>query len=282
MDPNQEIDDLEVLDGDADSNEPVSVDDFIRQLEEREKDLHITSDTTIIEIAESFDDAGDLHELIARDLAANSDASGTAAKPAYAPEAGRTHELEAEVERLRSAMAKMESDRDEIFENSQRRAKDLASLKARTERERTDTYQSQVANLAAFLLPALDNFSRAIASAEHLRESKSVEFQNFIDGVTLVNEQMYDILGKMGIRAIAAVGEVFDPHLHEAVAIEESGHLPDSYISEELTRGFCVGDRVIRHSMVKVVKNPAGSELGPDSHDGDDTFESLDTAFELE
>jgi molecular chaperone GrpE len=263
MDPNQETKDL-VFDGEPDSNEAASVDDFIRQLEERERDLHITLETTVIEIAESFDDAGNVPDLLAQDLAASANVRGVAAAPARSePAAQRAHELEAEVERLRSAMAKIESDRDAIFENSKRRAKDLASIKARTERERTDTFQSQVANLATFILPALDNLNRALQSADQLSEAKSPEFQNFVDGVTLVNEQMYDILGKMGIKAIPAVGESFDPHLHEAVAIEERDDLPDNYISDELTRGFCVGERVIRHSMVKVVKSSNSAEAVP-------------------
>jgi molecular chaperone GrpE len=259
MDPNNKIEDLEIL---TDETEPSgSVDDFIRQLEAREKDLHITSDTTIIEIADSFED-GELPELLAPDVE-----KARAASVSGAVGNGVAADLEMEVQRLRSAIEKMESEREEIFKNSQRRAKDFESYKARTERERTDTFQNQVGNLATFLLPALDNFNRAIASAEQLKEQKGVEFQQFYEGVTLVNEQMYDILGKMGIRVIPTVGEPFDPNYHEAVAIEEREDYPDSYICEELARGFRIGDRVIRHSMVKVVKNNLPAETSITSDD---------------
>jgi Molecular chaperone GrpE (heat shock protein) len=257
MNPDQENDDYEVVTSDAENSadDSVSVDDFIRQLEEREKDLHITVDTTIIEIAESFDDS-DLPEFLRQDLdlpvATVSPAPISAVQDS---KVDREPELQAEIDRLRTSLAKMEEERGEIFKNSQRRSKDFASYKARAERERTETFQNQVGNLATFLLPALDNFSRALDSAERLNEQKSTEFQQFFEGVTIVNRQMYEILEKMGIRSIPTVGEFFDPNFHEAVAVEESSEMPDNVICEELARGFCIGDRVIRHSIVKVVKN---------------------------
>jgi molecular chaperone GrpE len=254
MDPNQEIEDLEVLSDDSQTDDSASVDDFIRQLEEREKDLHITVDTTIIEIAESFDD-GDLPEFLQQDLERADTGAGAATAARRETTVNREPELQAEIEQLRASIKKMEEERGEIFKNSQRRAKDFESYKARSERERTETFQNQVGNLATFLLPALDNFSRAIASAEQLDEQKSTEFQQFFEGVTIVNRQMYDILSKMGIKTIPTLGEPFDPNFHEAVAVEERDDFPDNHVCEELVRGFTIGDRVIRHSMVKVVKN---------------------------
>lgn len=259
MDPNQEIEDLEVLDDDSQSDDSVSVDDFIRQLEEREKDLHITVDTTIIEITKSFDDGG-FPEFLPQDFGTAPALAATSAAVAATPQLEGSSELEAEIGRLKAAIAKMEGERGEIFKNSQRRAKDFASYKARAERERTETFQNQVGNLATFLLPALDNFNRALVSAEQLSEQESTEFQQFLEGVTLVNHQMYDILGKMGIKTIPTVGESFDPNFHEAVAIDERDDFPDNHICEEMVRGFSIGERVIRHSMVKVVKNNKPTE----------------------
>lgn len=255
MNPNQENDDFEVVTNDADNSaadDGGSVDEFIRQLEEREKDLHITVDTTIIEIAESFED-GEFPEFIESEFVSRP--SSTATFIETDQRVDRSAELEAEMLRLKSVIAKMEDERSEIFQNSQRRAKDFATYKARAERERTETFQNQVGNLATFLLPALDNFSRAISSAEELNEQQGVEFQRFFEGVNLVNQQMYEILAKMGIKAIPTIGREFDPNFHEAVAVEEREDFPDNYICQELVRGFCIGERVIRHSMVKVVKN---------------------------
>ena len=176
MDPEKNIDG--VVDTFEDGGDEVSVDDFIRQLEEKEKDLHITVDTSIIEIAESFDD-GNLPEFLKEAL---DEADAVAAPVASsAPNVDKTtiKRLEADIKSLQGTIAKMEADRDEMFNNSQRRAKDFEALKARSERERKETFQNQVSNVATLMLPALDNLHRALESAELLPDEKSDTFQQF-------------------------------------------------------------------------------------------------------
>jgi molecular chaperone GrpE len=72
----------------------------------------------------------------------------------------------------------------------------------------------------------------------------------------------------MGVQPIATVGEIFDPHFHEAVATEESNEHEPETISAELLRGYRIGDHVIRHSMVRVVKGP--SPVDPDDKTSDE------------
>lgn len=262
MDPEKNIE--EVLDTFDDSSEEVSVDDFIKQLEEKEKDLHITVETSIIEISESFDD-GNLPDFL-KDALDEADAAANKppASMAVAPSADKTavKRLEVEVKNLQSTVAKMEADRDEMFKNSQRRTKDFEAFKSRAERERTETFQSQISNVATLMLPALDNLHRALESAEHLPGEKSDAFQLFYEGIALVSEQINEILNKMGIKPIRTVGEEFDPHFHEAVATDESGEYPPNTICDEILRGYIAGDRVIRHSLVKVamgeLRRPTG------------------------
>ena len=258
MDPYKDIEELQAASyAGTDEDDGVSVDDFFRQLEAKEKDLHITADTSIIEIAEAFDD-GDLPEAlrVALDEAEKQEVARSAPEPSDV----FVRSLETEIESLKSTITKMEADRDEMFKNSQRRAKDFESFKARAERERRDTFQSQVSNLATVMLPALDNLHRALEAAEHLSDEKSAAFQQFYEGIVLVNEQISDILVKMGIRPIRTVGERFDPHYHEAVATEETDEFSPNIICGELLRGYIAGDRVIRHSMVKVAVAPAEPE----------------------
>lgn len=257
MNPLEENKNVEIVSDEPGVDDAQSVDDFFRQLEAREKDLHITADTTIIEIAESFDDA-DLPEFLKEDLikAHGGGSVPTNGNTPAKPKNDRTEELTSEIAKLQATIKKMEDERSEIFKNSQRRSKDFENFKARAERERRETFQSQMGNLATFLLPALDNFNRAIDSAERLQETKSAGFESFFDGVVIVNHQIYDILAKMGIETIPTVGDPFDPHFHEAVATEERTDMPDGYICEELLRGFRIGDRIVRHSMVKVAKSP--------------------------
>jgi molecular chaperone GrpE len=272
MDPNQEIENIGELADDAETEESVSVDDFIKQLEAREKDLHITA-TTTIEIAQSFDDAN-LPDFLREDLqieASKQVAATTAAGPKTKAVKASTGTLEKEVADLKEEITRIKTERDELFQASQRRTKDFENLKSRTERERKDTFQNQVGNLATQMLPALDNLNRAVDFALAMPEEERTEIQPFLDGVVLVNQQVNDVLAEMGVQPIATVGETFDPHFHEAVATEESGEFEANTISAELLRGYRIGERVIRHSMVKVVKASPFDEAEPvDKFDTDD------------
>lgn len=249
MDPNHEIENFSELSTEIDAGETASVDDFIRQLEAKEKDLHITADTSIIEITESFDDADDMPELMRE---AASEPKPSAAAPAV-PEKS-VLELEETITRLYERIDKMEADRDEQFKNSQRRARDFETFKTRTERERSETYKTQIGNLATQILPALDNLNRALDFAEPGADEKDAEFKQFFEGIVLVNQEINDVLERMGVTAIPAVGETFDPHLHEAIAAEVNDDLPPNTVSQEVLRGYRIGEKVIRHSMVKVTQ----------------------------
>jgi molecular chaperone GrpE len=261
MNPDQEIENIGETADDAGAEENVSVDDFIKQLEEKEKDLHISVNTTIIEIEESFDDAN-LPDFIKQDLQLELPAVAAAASSA---KKGKVIDsaTENELAGLKEKITQMKAERDELFQTSQRRSKDFENFKSRTERERTETFQNQLGNLATQMLPALDNLNRAVDFALAMPETERTGIQQFLDGVVLVSQQLNDVLEEMGIQQIATVGELFDPHFHEAVATEDSSEFDQNRISAELLRGYRIGDRVIRHSMVKVARAPrfAGTEF---------------------
>lgn len=259
MDPKNEIDDLERIADEAEADDSVSVEDFIKELEAKEKDLHITAETTLIEIAESFDE--EVPDFLKNDLSFKTEKSIEAAASQPSPKTsvssvGPTSEISG----LKEKIAKLEAEREEMMLASQRRTRDFESFKARTERERGETFQTQVGNLATQMLPALDNLNRAVDFAEEHSGEQNSAFQQFLDGIVLVNQQVNEVLAGMGIQPIATLGEPFDPHYHEAVATEESDELPPNTISAELLRGYRIGDRVIRHSMVKVTKTPPKSD----------------------
>lgn len=239
---------------DADEGESVSVDDFIKQLEEKEKDLHITVETSIIEIEASFDDHDEPAFLVKPPQPAVPQVAPPPATVASSPK------VEAQLAELKATIAKMEADREEIFKNSQRRTKDFEAFKSRAERERKDTFQNQIGNVAMLMLPALDNLHRALEAAENVPGEKSETFKQFYEGIDLVSEQINEILNKMGIRPIRTVGEEFDPHFHEAVATEETDEYPANTICGEILRGYIAGERVIRHSLVKVSKSASSPQ----------------------
>ncbi|MDM7922753.1 MAG: nucleotide exchange factor GrpE, partial [Pyrinomonadaceae bacterium] len=134
----------------------------------------------------------------------------------------------------------------------QRRAKDFDAFKARTERERAEIMQNQICDLAGRLLPVIDNLHRAIEFAGGAADTSGDEFRHFYSGMVLVEQQVTEVLASMGIEAIPTLGAQFDPHFHEAVATDETGEVPANTITAELLRGYILGERVIRHSMVKV------------------------------
>ena len=261
MDPNNDIEELQdAACADSGGGDAVSVDDFIKQLEAKEKDLHISADASIIEIEEAFDEIeipDDFRPILDRPTKSIEIAPVQTGTAGGAP----LRQLEAEVQTLKSTIAAMEADREELYASSERRARDFENLRARSERERQETFQNQIANLATLMLPALDNLHRALDSAEDMAEGKSPAFQQFFEGIVLVNEQITDILDKMGIRPILSVGEEFDPYYHEAVATEETDAHPPNTVCGELLRGYVAGERVIRHSLVKVAKAPFAASI---------------------
>ena len=157
----------------------------------------------------------------------------------------------AELKRLQNALAEAQ---DAVL----RRQADFENYRKRVERERGETHNRIVGDLAKKLLPVVDNLTRALDAERTVETSESAEFRHFLHGVELINKQLADLLESFGVQPIAAVGEPFDPHLHEAVVTEPSDeHEPDTVI-EELARGYRIGDRLLRPSMVKVAAHNDG------------------------
>ena len=255
MSPDQEIESLDNAANDA-ADDSISVDEFIRELEAKEKDLHITAETTVIEIAEAFDD-GELPDFMKDEFPAKAAKPKETAPPASPKAQPANSRLEAENKQLKDKLAKLENDQTELVKLSQRRSKDFANYKDRMDRERRETFRNQVANLATQMLPVLDNLNRALDFAAELHQTEETEFHQFFDGVVLVNQQVNEVLAGMGITPIVTVGELFDPHFHEAAATEESDEFEPNTICAEVLKGYRIGDRVIRHSVVRVAKAPA-------------------------
>ena len=133
-----------------------------------------------------------------------------------------------------------------------RRQADFDNYRKRIERERGEAYNRIVAEVAGKLLPVVDNLSRALEAERSVEASESKEFRHFLHGVELIGKQLNDLLESFAIHPIVAVGERFDPNIHEAVVTEASDEYePDTVISE-MQRGYRIGDRLLRPSMVKV------------------------------
>ncbi len=158
----------------------------------------------------------------------------------------------AELVATRAELKRLQAELSEAKEALVRRQADFDNYRKRIERERGETYNRIVAEVAGKLLPVVDNLSRALEAERSVEAGESKEFRHFLHGVELISKQLNDLLESFGIQPIVAVGHRFDPHIHEAVVTEASvEHEPDTVISE-MQRGYRIGDRLLRPSMVKV------------------------------
>jgi molecular chaperone GrpE len=159
----------------------------------------------------------------------------------------------AELKRLEAALA-------EATEGLARRQADFENYRKRIERERGQAHGRVVADVAHKLLPVVDNLARALEHERNVESTESEEFRHFLHGVRLISKQLNDVFESLGIQPIASVGERFDPHIHEAVVTEPSDEYEPDTVTEELARGYRIGDRLLRPAMVKVAARRADDE----------------------
>lgn len=230
-----------------------AVDDFIKELEAKEKSLEISSDLVVEIEASDISDSEEAELWKFLDQYEQQAAAKRAASPPlteYQPFNENLSKNSQEIDELHERISKLEADRMEMNEFVKRQKNEFENYRKRTERERSEMFRDVLSNVANQLLPVIDNLGRALDSTASGEGSK--ELQQFRDGIGMVNQQLYEVLAEMGIQPIKSVGEQFDPHLHEAVAAEQTNKFPPHTVIAELLRGFRLDDKIIRHSLVKV------------------------------
>lgn len=180
------------------------------------------------------------------------------------PEEAETPAEEAEVT-AEQEMAKMKQEVEETNDTMLRLAAELDNYKKRVAKERESLIRYIVQDIIQELLPILDNFERAIESAD-----KSKDCDSLLEGVRMISRQMYDALERKGVSRINAAGKTFDPTIHEAVMQVNSEEHPENVVVEELQKGYMLHDRVIRPSMVVVSK---GADVEPEGQEDKETVE---------
>ena len=118
------------------------------------------------------------------------------------------------------------------------------NYKKRSSKERDSLYHSLVGDIFTSLLPVIDNLEKAVQA--------KTEDEGYKQGVELVLKQMQDVLKANGVVEIETIGKKFDPSLHEAVSLVQDEKLGEKEIKEEFRKGYMIGDRVLRHSLVVV------------------------------
>jgi molecular chaperone GrpE len=197
---------------------------------------------------DTYDPEEEGDELIAElDEAAEDPFSGAA------PEADETGGPDrVELIATRAELKRVEAENAEIKDQLTRRQADFENYRKRVERERSETFNRVNADVAQKLLPVLDNLKRALEAESSVESSESDEFRHFLSGVDLIYKQLNGVLEAMGVKPVPAVGEQFDPHIHEAVVTEATDDYEPDTVMQEIVAGYRLGDKLIRPALVKV------------------------------
>jgi molecular chaperone GrpE len=162
--------------------------------------------------------------------------------------------LAAQLDELRQQVIAAEQEAADNRVGWQRVAADFANYRRRTEQDREQSLGLANEALLSKLLVIVDDFDRAIANMPP--ELRGV---GWVDGIAAIDRKLRLLLDSEGLTPIEAVGKPFDPHEHEAVAQEETNHVPEGTVTSELQRGYRIRDRVLRPAMVAVAKNSKDS-----------------------
>ena len=149
-------------------------------------------------------------------------------------------------------LKKVAEERDSLLERLARMQAEFENTRKRMTKERLDSKDVAVGDTVLSLLPAIDSFDLALQTYPR-------DVEDFRRGLQLIRKQFDEGLSRLGLRPIAALGEFFDPRIHEAVDAEETTHAQDNQILKELQRGYTLGPRLLRPAKVVVAKRPRAS-----------------------
>lgn len=163
-------------------------------------------------------------------------------------EEARTEEDAADSAKPKDDRKKQPSRLEELNDKMMRTLAEFENFRKRSEKEKAQMFEIGAKSVIEKILPVMDNFERGLASIPE--EEKAGPFA---EGIQMVYKQMLAVFDEIGVKAIEAVGNEFDPNLHNAVMTVEDDGLDSNTVCEELQKGYLYKDSVVRHSMVKVV-----------------------------
>ncbi|WP_265442969.1 nucleotide exchange factor GrpE [Acetivibrio straminisolvens] len=198
------------------------------------------------------------NEVICEDAADNGEAAhGTIDEAANESKNGASQEacdeasceasVNEEIEKLKSQLNEKTKQCEEYFNMLQRTAAEFDNYKKRAIKEKEAIYTDALSDVVASFLPVADNMERALQAS-----AGDADFKSLKEGVELVHRQFKEIMQKLGVEEIKALGEKFDPNLHNAVMHVEDSEFEENVVVEEFQKGYKFKDKVIRYSMVKV------------------------------
>jgi molecular chaperone GrpE len=147
-----------------------------------------------------------------------------------------------------SEVDKLRAERDMLLDRLARMQAEFDNARKRAAKEQQDFRDYALADTIKTIIPVLDSLDRALQT--------SPEKSEFHVGMELIHKQLQDALAKLGVRPVPAKGEQFDPQLHEAVEMVDTGDAPDHEVLDVLQPGYKLKDRLLRPAMVRVARNP--------------------------
>lgn len=137
----------------------------------------------------------------------------------------------------------------EYLEGWQRARAEFANYKKRVERELKDSHSSASGNVLKDILPAIDDFERAVSNVP-----PQLKDDPWVNGVSMVLRKLNKVLDEYGVTVVDPTGEEFDPSHHEAIGMEDSDSVAAGHVTATLQKGYVLGDRVLRPALVRVAK----------------------------
>ena len=179
-----------------------------------------------------------------------------------------------ELEELREQIEGLQKEKDELFAKLQRVSADYANFQKRAPKQIADSVTYERERIIKTLLPALDNFEHTLQNAD-----SAEDVDVLVKGIQIIYDQMFDIFKSHGVEQIKALGETFDPAVHEAMTQRSEPKQDENIVLEEFQKGYKLNGRVIRPSKVIVNKLPSveqEEETGPQEPTVDE-YETTDT-----
>jgi molecular chaperone GrpE len=150
----------------------------------------------------------------------------------------------------RQEYERVSKERDALLDRLARLQAEFENARKRNIKEQADFREYATADAVKNFLPVLDNFNLALRSQKSEASDSALR-----SGIELIRKQLEDVLSRLGVQAIPAQGQTFDPRVHEAIEMVESSDHGDHEVIEELQRGYKLKDRLLRPAMVRVATN---------------------------